>query len=137
MASITMKSVLLGSAAGILATAAAQAADLPVTKAAAVQYVKICSAYGTGFFEIPGTDMCMRIFAPQLGVEFSSSLPRDSLILTQNSKGGSVYTSQYFPAGVADYIGYTISARPGFDVRNATEYGTVRGVAQLHVDLKS
>jgi hypothetical protein len=26
-----------------------------------VQYVKICSLYGVGFYYIPGTDMCIKI----------------------------------------------------------------------------
>src|SRR5690348_12659511 len=55
-----VKSLLLGSAAGLVAVAGAQAADLPV-KAAPVQYVKICSLYGAGFYYIPGTDTCMKI----------------------------------------------------------------------------
>ena len=50
-----VKSLLLGSAAGLVAVAGAQAADLPV-KAKPVEYVKICSIYGAGFFYIPGTD---------------------------------------------------------------------------------
>src|ERR1051326_6523325 len=55
-----VKSLLLGSAAGLVAIAGAQAADLPV-KAKPVQYVKICSLYGAGFYYIPGTDMCLKI----------------------------------------------------------------------------
>jgi len=55
-----VKSLLLGSAAGLVAVAGAQAADLPV-KAAPVQYVKICSLYGAGFYYIPGTDTCIKI----------------------------------------------------------------------------
>ena len=38
-----MKSILLGSAAGIVAVAGAQAADLPTKKAAPAEYVKICN----------------------------------------------------------------------------------------------
>ena len=38
----------------------AQAADLPV-KAKPVQYVKVCSLYGAGFYYIPGTDICLKI----------------------------------------------------------------------------
>ena len=38
----------------------AQAADLPV-KAKAVEYVRICSLYGAGFFYIPGTDTCIKL----------------------------------------------------------------------------
>ncbi|HZP75785.1 MAG TPA: porin, partial [Pseudolabrys sp.] len=55
-----VKSLLLGSAAGLVAMAGAQAADLPV-KAKPVQYVKICSLYGAGFFYIPGSDTCLKI----------------------------------------------------------------------------
>ena len=51
---------LLGAAAGIAMAAGAQAADMPV-KAKPVEYVKICSAYGAGFYYIPGTDICLRV----------------------------------------------------------------------------
>ena len=54
------KKLILGSAAGLLAIGGAQAADLPV-KAKAVEYVKICSLYGAGFFYIPGTDTCIKL----------------------------------------------------------------------------
>ena len=55
-----IKSLILGSAAVIAASAGAQAADLPV-KAKAVQYVKICSLYGAGFYYIPGTNTCIKL----------------------------------------------------------------------------
>src|SRR3979409_1798191 len=53
-------SLILGSAAGLLAMGGAQAADLPV-KAKAVEYVRICSLYGAGFYYIPGTDTCIKL----------------------------------------------------------------------------
>ncbi|WP_204269343.1 porin, partial [Klebsiella oxytoca] len=53
-------SLLLGSIAGIATLSDVQAADLPV-KAKPVEYVKICSLYGAGFYYIPGTDTCIRI----------------------------------------------------------------------------
>ena len=55
-----VKSLLLGSAAGLVAVAGAQAADLPV-KAKPVQYVKICTLYGEGYYYIPGSDTCIKI----------------------------------------------------------------------------
>src|SRR5947209_20582469 len=55
-----VKSLILSSAAGIFAIAGADAADLPV-KAKAVEYVRICSAYGAGFWYIPGTDTCIKL----------------------------------------------------------------------------
>ena len=55
-----VKSLLLGSAAGLVAVSAGQAADLPV-KAKPVEYVRVCSLYGAGFYYMPGTDMCIKI----------------------------------------------------------------------------
>jgi len=55
------KSLLLGSAAALVAAASAQAADLPSKKAAPAQYVKICDAAGAGYFYIPGSDTCLKI----------------------------------------------------------------------------
>ena len=45
-----VKSLLLGSAAGIAAVAGAQAADLPSRKAAPVEYVRVSPAFGANFF---------------------------------------------------------------------------------------
>ena len=55
-----VKSLILGSTAAFVAMSGAQAADLPV-KAKAVEYVKVCSLYGAGFYYIPGTDTCIKI----------------------------------------------------------------------------
>ena len=59
-----IKSLLLGSAAGIFAVASAQAADLPTKKGApAVEYVKVCKITVAGKpvvgFTLPGSDTCM------------------------------------------------------------------------------
>ncbi len=57
-----IKSILLGSAAGIVAVAGAQAADLPTKKAAPVaQYVKICNVGGITGWTLPGSDTCLKI----------------------------------------------------------------------------
>ena len=55
-----VKSLLLGSAAGLVAVSAGQAAELPV-KAKPVEYVRVCSLYGAGFYYMPGTDICLKI----------------------------------------------------------------------------
>jgi hypothetical protein len=66
-----VKRLLLGTAAGLVAVTGAQAADLPV-KAKAVEYVKICSLYGAGFYYIPGTDTCIKLGGySQLDVTFN------------------------------------------------------------------
>jgi hypothetical protein len=132
MASISIKRVLLGSAAGILATATAQAADLPVKKAAAVQYVKVCPAYGSGFFEIPGTDMCIRIFG-SMKVNFPALSPaKEFAFISQSSTG--VYSISHFKTSAFDLYTHGLSARPGVDVRSPTEWGTLRTVIQMRFD---
>ena len=57
---MSTKRLLVGCVGGLIALSGAQAADLPV-KAQPVQYVKICSLYGVGFYYIPGTDMCIKV----------------------------------------------------------------------------
>ena len=64
------KGILLGSAASLLSIAAASAADLPSRKSAPVEYVKVCSAYGAGFFFIPGTDTCLK-FGGRVRADYS------------------------------------------------------------------
>ena len=111
-----VKSLLLGSAAGLVAVTAGQAADLPV-KAKPVEYVKICSLYGAGFYYMPGTDLCIKI----------GGWVRAEAVYGGN---GSM-TWGPFNGNVNNRItsNETLRAR-GYitaDVRNQTEYGTVRG----------
>ena len=56
-----MKSILLGSAAGIIAVASAQAADLPTRKAAPVEYVRVCNVGGITGWTLPGSDTCLKV----------------------------------------------------------------------------
>jgi hypothetical protein len=111
-----VKSLLLGSAAGLIAVGGAQAADLPV-KAKAVEYVKICSLYGAGFYYIPGTDTCIKL----------GGYLRAEVALNTNS----VYNGAFSGAAgannrLSNY--YTMRAREdlNIDTRTATEYGVVR-----------
>jgi len=112
-----VKSLLLGSAAGLVAVAGAQAADLPV-KAKPVEYVKICSIYGAGFFYIPGTDTCIKI-GGWIRAEYAF----------QTSNSDAMYNSG--GTGRNDRIDnneYNMRARwvTSLDVRTQTEYGTLR-----------
>jgi hypothetical protein len=54
-----LKSLLFGSAAVFAVGSGAQAADLPTVEP--VEYVRICDAFGAGFYYIPGTDTCLKI----------------------------------------------------------------------------
>jgi len=109
-----IKSLVLGSAAGLLAMSGAQAADLPV-KAKAVEYVKVCSLYGAGFYYIPGTDTCIKL---------GGYLRVDVLGNTNSDDTGNIgpYANNRYTNA------YTWRSREdlNIDTRTATEYGVVR-----------
>jgi hypothetical protein len=115
-----VKSLILGSAAGILAMGGAQAADLPV-KAKAVEYVKVCSLYGAGFFYIPGTDTCIKL---------------GGYMRIDTTFNGSIYDQPAWSGDLGQQNRYRdyFAARSRFaltvDTRTATEYGVVRTFAQ-------
>jgi hypothetical protein len=98
------KSLFLGSVAGLAAVAGAQAADLPAKKAAAVEYVRVCSTYGAGFFYIPGTETCLRV-GGRVRAEFQYLEPTDR---------------------EDDAIGFRARGRLNIDARTATSYGLLR-----------
>jgi hypothetical protein len=120
-----IKSLILGSAAGLIAIGGAQAADLPV-KAKAVEYVKICSLYGAGFYYIPGTDTCIKIGgAIRIDTAFNGG-SYDTAFWQGGAGGNNLYTKNYF----------TTRERANLttDTRTATEYGVVRTYANLQFD---
>ena len=55
-----LRTLLLVSAAGIVAVATAQAADLPTRKAAPVEYVRVCNVGGITGWTLPGSDTCVK-----------------------------------------------------------------------------
>ncbi|MGH9351202.1 MAG: porin [Terriglobia bacterium] len=110
-----VKSLLLGSVAGVVALAGAQAADLPV-KARPVQYVKICSLYGAGFYYIPGTDTCIKIGGyvraeTNFNMGGSGSVP-GTLNLNDRNEFNQDWRTR---------------AAWSLDARSQTEFGTLRG----------
>ena len=115
-----VKSLLLGSAAGLMAVAGAQAADLPV-KAAPVEYVKICSLYGAGFYYLPGTDICVKIGGYVRGQYYVNNGTAPSA----NPFFQGVVNNQQTRAHGNDFV---LRARTimTMDTRAQTEWGTVR-----------
>jgi Porin subfamily len=115
-----VKSLILGSSAGLLAMSGAQAADLPV-KAKAVEYVKVCSLYGAGFFYIPGTDTCIKI---------------GGYLRVDTTFNGGVYNQPFYSGDggqgnrFTDFINSRSRMALTVDTRTATEYGVVRTFAQ-------
>jgi hypothetical protein len=117
------KSLLLGAAAGLVALSGAQAADLPV-KAKPVEYVKICSAYGAGFYYIPGTDICLRVGGYvyyEFGVKGSAAVAS----ILQAADG--IHNHSY------NYFNSRSSVRAILDARNNTAYGTLRAYMSVGI----
>jgi len=104
----TVKSLLLGAAAGFVALTGAQAADLP-GKAAPAEYVRICDTYGAGFFFIPGTDTCLRI---------GGYVRMDAYLGQQFSPATNVYSTR-------------TRLLLNFDARSNTEYGLLRAYGEF------
>src|SRR5262245_55406957 len=117
-----VKSLLLGSAAGLVAVAGAQAADLPV-KAKPVQYVKICSLYGVGFYYIPGTDMCIKI----------GGWVRAEYGWGQNGNFAWGWANGNVNNRTTNNSDFRARGYITADARNQTEYGTVRGYIAVGV----
>jgi hypothetical protein len=115
-----VKSLILGSAAGLLAMSGAQAADLPV-KAKAVEYVRICSLYGAGFFYIPGTDTCIK-----LGGYLRIDTTFNGSIYDQAAWSGDLGQGNRY----RDYFAARSRMALTVDTRTATEYGVVRTFGQ-------
>jgi hypothetical protein len=115
-----VKSLILGSAAALVAMSGAQAADLPV-KAKAVEYVKVCSLYGAGFYYIPGTDTCIK-----LGGYLRVDTTFNGGIYDQPAWSGDLGAGNRY----ADSFASRSRAAITFDTRTATEYGVVRTFLQ-------
>src|SRR5215218_7957910 len=115
-----VKSLLLGSAAGLVAVAGAQAADMPV-KAKPVEYVKVCSLYGEGFFYVPGTDTCLKL-GGYLRVQAEYNAGNGGIVVGSAQTGG----LGRFTRDLTTDINYRVRAALSWDVRTQTEYGTLR-----------
>jgi Porin subfamily len=119
-----VKRVLLGSAAGVFAVAGAQAADLPV-KAKPVEYVKVCSLYGAGFWYVPGTDTCIKIGAfVKLQTAYHAN-QGGPFMMGVAANGAGDTGGQQTRTGSAQFS-FNNRAAVSFDMRTQTEYGTLR-----------
>ena len=117
----TAQILILGPAASLLlATSGAAGADLPV-KAKPIEYVKVCTPYGPGFFFIPGTDTCMKIGGYlRVDTTFNGGIQG-----TPAWNGDAGQHNRYF-----DYFAARSRMLLSIDTRTATEYGVVRTFGQ-------
>jgi len=120
-----VRSLLLGSAAGFVAVAGAQAADMPV-KAKPVEYVKICSLYGAGFYYLPGTDICIKwgAYVRFQVYEGAGSSPSNGPFIGASGQG-TVFLNTPNDLVARSRNIFTM------DARTQTEYGTLRAYILL------
>ena len=104
-----LKSLLFGSAAVFAVGAGAQAADLPMAEP--VEYVRICDAFGAGFYYIPGTDTCLKI----------GGRVRVEAHWVENDPGDS--NDNNFTTRARGYI--------SLDARTQTDWGLLRAYTQM------
>ncbi len=106
---MNIKSLLLGSAAALAAVSGAQAADAIVAaEPEPMEYVRVCDAFGAGFFYIPGTETCLKIDGY---VRFQTDFGKDR-------------------SGTSDWDSFT-RGQLNFDARSDTEFGALRGYIGL------
>ena len=102
-----LKSLLLSSAAALVATGGAQAADVMMEEEMEpVEYVRVCDAYGAGFFYIPGSETCLRFEG----------------------------FAQYQIGANEDEITKGYRFRLNVDARSDTDWGTLRGFGRIQAD---
>jgi len=117
---MNIKSLLLGSAAGLVAVSGAQAADAIVyAEPEPVEYVRVCDMYGAGFFYIPGTETCLQV---------------SGLVWYQM---GTADEGRNYHGFVSDQWNKSTRARVNFDARSDTEWGTLRGYVRLQGDFNA
>jgi hypothetical protein len=123
-----MKNILLVGTASFFTVGQVAAADLPV-KAKPVEYVKVCTLYGDGYYYIPGTDTCLKIGG--------------YLRAEADYNAGGTLTPGVGPVigGNRDYVNDRESQQFvqrtrflwSFDARTATEYGALRSYARTGI----
>src|SRR4051794_29341764 len=109
---VRLRSLMIGSAAALAAMGGAKAADLPAAKAAPIEYVRVCSTYGSGFFYVPGSDSCLRI-AGRVRADYLYAEPTNR---------------------IQDITGFRARGRINLDSRTMTAYGLVRAYVRYEID---
>jgi hypothetical protein len=108
-----LKSLLMGSAAALITVSVAHAADAPAeAEPEPISHVRVCDMYGSSFFYIPGTETCLGI-SGEVRVQYEG---------TDNDDMDTSSADAYW------------HARVNIDVRNETDYGTLRSYIRLEGD---
>src|SRR5690606_2161874 len=142
---MNIKSLLIGSAAALVAVSGARAADaVVVAEPEPAEYVRICDVYGAGFYYIPGTETCLRVggyVRVQIGAG-GGDLNRDYFELCGHPDvlaKGDLVDSADGKIGSLDDIGtndtwsWYSKATVQLDARTETELGTLRSYIEFNL----
>src|ERR1700733_14387781 len=123
-----IKSIMLGSAAGIVAVASAQAADLPTRKAAPVEYVRVCNVGGITGWTLPGSDTCVKLSGYVTAQVVGGNLNTQRLLPPPSPAQQN--TTFYRPE-----TGWSTRANLSLDMASNTAYGPLIGHAEVQGDV--
>jgi|CXWK01.1.fsa_nt_gi hypothetical protein len=135
---MNIKSLLLGSAAALVAVSGARAADAVevVAEPEPMEYVRICDTYGTGFYYIPGTETCLKVggyIRYDIGVGAGGYGGHidviDKLDWAANPAALNAATTKH-----NDTYYKRARAALQLDARSETELGTLRGYMHINFD---
>ena len=130
---MNIKSLLLGSAAALAAVSGAQAADAIVAaEPEPMEYVRVCDAFGTGYFYIPGTETCLKIGG---FIRFQTSFGSDASTSRYDQRDHDFDGSGFNDQSTSDWDAFS-RAYISFDAKSDTEYGTLTGffAAEFNAD---
>jgi hypothetical protein len=92
------KSILLSTPAIVITVTATSAADVVMVEPEPMEYLRVCDAYGKGFFFIPGTETCFSI-AGYARVEYGVTHIHDGYRQTKYAETGNTYGGLVIGAG--------------------------------------
>ncbi len=122
---MNIKSLLLGSAAALAAVSGAQAADAIVAaEPEPMEYVRVCDAFGTGYFYIPGTETCLSI----------SGYVRTQLNYDQDIDVYDPVTGGLLGTGIKEDWDSFTRGYLTFAAKNDTEFGTLSSYINIQAD---
>jgi hypothetical protein len=114
-------------------------------KAPPIQYVRICDRYGAGFFQIPGSSICLQLRG-QAQSDNAYQGTQDEVFVSASKSSGSyggfagattanAANGQVVFKNQQDNWGYEVTAKPRFDARTETSMGTLRAYAEIKIAL--
>jgi hypothetical protein len=131
---MNIKALLLGSSAALVVVSGAYAADAVVApEPESVDYVRVCDAYGAGYFYIPGTETCLRIHGyvryDVAGGDDVYGRDRDGVFRVRDEDGNAEFKSTKRDT-YAQKTRFTLR----FSTASETELGTLKTFAETRYE---